>query len=110
MPDSCGEKKDATAIVDNQARSDFALPVDVNASEHQANCVNDQVNENQQLTEDGNFDAVNPAPETIHNHCHCSEFKEGRNAFTKKGLILRPHTVSANFAAYILTNVFEHGE
>jgi len=110
VANSLGQNKDATAIVDDQPGSDVALPVDVDASEHEANCVNDQINENQQLTEDGNFDTVNPAPETIHDHGHCSEFKQRRNAFTKKGLILRPHAVSADFAAYILTNVFEHGE
>jgi hypothetical protein len=84
--------------------------MDVDASEHEANCVNDQINKNQQLTEDGNFDAVNPAPEAIHDHCRCSEFEQRRDAFTKKSFVFGAHSVSAHFATYILTNVFEHGE
>jgi hypothetical protein len=110
VPDSRGENKNATAIVDNQPRSDFALPVDVNAGEHQANRVNNEINPDHQLTEDGNLEAVNPAAKPIHYHCECPQFEEWRDTLPKKRLILCPHAVRADFAVNIGPNRFEHGD
>ena len=105
-----GENKDATAIVDNQPGSDVALPVDVDASEHEANRVSDEINRDHQLTKHRNFEAVNPAAEPIHNHCQCSKFEQRRDAFTEKSFVLGPHSVSADFTVYVGTNRFKHGD
>ena len=108
VPDSCGGKEDATAIVYNQPRSDFALPVDVNAGEHQANRVNNEINTDHQLTKYGNLAGISPAAEPIHYHGECSQFEEWRDTLTKERLILWSHAVGADFTVYIAANGFEH--
>src|SRR5439155_21100617 len=68
MADLPGEDKDAIRIVDYEPWSNIAFAVYMDASDSQTNRVDDQVNEDHQLADYGNFNSVNPATEPMHDY------------------------------------------
>jgi hypothetical protein len=81
---------------------------DVNAGDDHARDIDEEIESNEDLADDRDFDLVGPRTEAIDEDGEGAELEKRCDSFTKKGLILRANTESGGLAAKIGTNVFKH--
>ena len=94
--------------MDNQTRPDVVFARDMNAGYDHARDIDEEVQRDENLPDNGHFDLIGPGTETIGDNGKGAELEKRCDSFTKEGLIFRSHTVGSGLAAKIGTNVFKH--
>src|SRR5215471_283858 len=94
--------------MDNQAWPDVVFARDMNAGYDHARDIDEEIEGDENLANDRDFDLVGPGTEAIDNDSKSAELEIRCDSFTKEGLIFRAHTVASGLAAKIGADVFEH--
>ena len=94
--------------MDNEPRPNDVFARDVNAGYDHARDIDEEVERDENLADDRDFNLVDPRTEAINDHGKGAELKKRCDSLAKERLIFRANTVRAGLTAKIGANVFKH--